>query len=176
MANKKSNQWIINPVFLDLGKLADRRIAGVAGKGTEVNQVAFALAIINSLHWVVGIIAYPSQEDWEEMGFTNDQADVLVELVRGIVTPDWIKRNVSFDWCGGKEYVPSFAWGGHWDDIRSTAKRYLQEGINESLSMKINPNVDEPVMVDDVNGFSYPVYGFILTKSFPQSINKMQII
>jgi hypothetical protein len=165
-----SGRWVINPAFLELGKLADRKVPDVVGKGTEVNQVMMALAIINSLHWSdYGKLIYPEDDHFKEQSWDEEQAGILVDIVDENISPEWVKENVK------TTVFPHLPWGGNPITISDTAKDYLQYGIDGTNLRIVSDNSDNDLVDHVTSGFRYPIYGFI-KMVIPQSINKKVVL
>ena len=165
-----SGRWVLNPAFLELGKLADRKVPNVVGKGTEANQVMMALVIINSIHFREGTLIHPDASDFEEADWNAEQADILVEIVDEYVTPEWVKENIK------TTVFPQLPWGGNPETIHDAAKDYLQYGIDGTkLTIVSDDSYDYNLVEHGVSGFRYPIYGFIKI-IMPQSINRENVM
>lgn len=164
-----AGRWVINPAFLELGKLADRKVPNVRGKGTEANQVRMALTIINSLHWREETLIYPEASHFEEADWDKKQTKILAEIVSDNVSTEWIKKNIR------TTTFPYLPWGGNPASIMEAAKDYLQYGI-DGIKLTIISDDSDNDLVDHVEtGFRYPIYGFIKL-SMPQSINRENVM
>lgn len=165
-----SGRWVINPAFLELGKIADRKVPNVAGKGTEANRVMMALVIINSLHWRDdGTLITPEDSHFEEGTWDKEQAGILVDIIDETINSEWVKKNVK------TTVFPYLPWGGNPNTIKDTAKDYLQYGIDGTELRIISEDNNNDLVDHIVTGFRYPIYGFI-KRVIHQAINKKVVV
>lgn len=165
-----SGRWVINPAFLELGKVADRKVPNVAGKGTEANQVMMALVIINSIHWRDDeTLIKPEDNHFEEQGWDEEQTEILVDIIDKNITSEWVKKNVK------TKVFPHLPWGGNPKTIHETAKDYLQYGVDGTKLRIVSDDSDNDLVDHVVSGFRYPIYGFI-KRIIPQAINKKVVV
>lgn len=170
-----SGIWVINPAFLQMGRLAYQEIINqlpqswAHGDGTdkELTEILLALVIINSIHWRHSMIRYPNTKHFLDAGISTPIGEKLETFIKKQIDEKWLKKNIK------TTLLPDLAWGGAPDVIRETAKAYLKDGVDGfNLSAKIGDSngEEEEVIFDRSSGFSFPIYGFIM-RIIPQSIN-----
>lgn len=142
--------WTIHPLFLEMGE-----------KFSKNDSTLWALAFMNMISYRDG--------EWYTMDISDLRNDMVLDQAMSSLAHGYLN-----EWLPTiKKTFTTYSntvWGGSINTIKGTAQRYDKDGITG-----VYLRIDDDVIIDIENDFSYPIQGFVFTKQ-PESINRANVL